>query len=187
MHKDYKTQLYQHRTIETPRLLLRPLDVESDAPALFDLFADEQSAYFNFINPTTTLAEATLLLLDVFVKPLGVWAIIEKTSNQCIGTIDLGLGSIKRNDAVSLGYGLIPRARKQGYATEAVNQVVAFAFNQLAITRIQSEVNSANMASCQLLERCGFVLEGTKRKSQRATDGVLVDMAMYALLIDDLI
>ena len=182
MTKAYKQVLYAHREIETQRLILRPLDVEKDAADLLELFADKQSAYFNFTSPKETVDEVKLFLLNVFFKPYGVWAVVEKESGKCIGTVDLVLNQIEKNDAVTIGYGLVPNKRGQGYATEMVKTIVQICFEKIELTRIGANVNPENKESCKLLERCGFTKEGVIRKYQRATDGELVDMAVYGVI-----
>lgn len=51
----------------------------------------------------------------------------------------------------------------KGYATEALNAVVDYAFRELKLHRIHADYYAANTASARLFEKCGFKIEGIFR------------------------
>ncbi|MPN31681.1 hypothetical protein SDC9_179155 [bioreactor metagenome] len=57
-------------------------------------------------------------------------------------------------------------------------------FNTTDIIRIFAEPFAFNMASCCVLEKSGFALEGTLRQNA-VKNGQVIDMKMYALLKDE--
>jgi ribosomal-protein-alanine N-acetyltransferase len=59
-----------------------------------------------------------------------------------------------------LGYGGVAEWSGAGYMTAALRLVVERAFTDLALHRIEANVQPANAASIALVERCGFVREG---------------------------
>jgi ribosomal-protein-alanine N-acetyltransferase len=59
-----------------------------------------------------------------------------------------------------LGYGGVARWSGAGYMTAALRLVLERAFTDLALHRIEANVQPANAASIALVERCGFVREG---------------------------
>ena len=80
-----------------------------------------------------------------------------------------------------LGYGLDGRYVNRGYMTEALRRVIAFAFGEIALHRIEGNVMPGNLASRAVLEKCGFVCEGASRKYLKI-NGVWEDHLHYALL-----
>lgn len=71
----------------------------------------------------------------------------------------------------------------KGLATSAVKQTCRFIFERTDILRIFAEPFARNLASCRVLEKAGFQLEGVLR-SNAVKNGVVLDMKLYALLKD---
>ena len=69
----------------------------------------------------------------------------------------------------------------KGIATEATRLVLKEAFDALDIAKVSSEVFAPNIASCRVLEKNGFALEGILRKGAYK-DGVLYDLRRYGKL-----
>lgn len=69
----------------------------------------------------------------------------------------------------------------KGYATSAVEQLCKHIFGHTDIIRIFAEPFARNAASCRVLEKAGFRLEGTLR-SNAVKNGKVLDMRMYALV-----
>ena len=65
--------------------------------------------------------------------------------------------------------------------TAAVQELCALVFSSTDIVRIYAEPFADNAASCRVLEKAGFVLEGILRKSV-CKNGVFHDACMYALI-----
>ena len=63
-----------------------------------------------------------------------------------------------------LSYQFSPDAWGMGYAIEATRRVLDFAMNDLSLGRLIAETQSANKASCRLLERLGMT---EQRRVQR--------------------
>ena len=68
-----------------------------------------------------------------------------------------------------------------GIGSEAVRLICRQVFENSDIIRIFAEPFSYNIASCRVLEKNGFVYEGTLRKNA-VKDGKVLDMKMYALI-----
>jgi [ribosomal protein S5]-alanine N-acetyltransferase len=64
---------------------------------------------------------------------------------------------------VEIGYSVVPRCRKQGHATEAVEALTARALAIPDVRRVVAEVHEDNAASITVLQRCGFLRVGTGR------------------------
>ncbi|WP_159081920.1 GNAT family N-acetyltransferase [Paenibacillus sp. CAA11] len=59
----------------------------------------------------------------------------------------------------ALGYMLSPDCWNQGLATEAVRTVMTFGFEQMRLNEITARCDPANLASIQVLHKCGFTEE----------------------------
>jgi len=60
-----------------------------------------------------------------------------------------------------ISYQLLPEWWNKGLATEVITEVLLLSFNKLKLTKIMAETQSANKASCRLLEKVGMRLERT--------------------------
>lgn len=77
--------------------------------------------------------------------------------------------------------GIDPDCEGQGYAADAMETVLEYAFAELNLHRIQLTVFEYNTRAIQLYERLGFVQEGRYRAFLRR-DGKRYDMLLYGLL-----
>jgi RimJ/RimL family protein N-acetyltransferase len=72
-------------------------------------------------------------------------------------------------------YWLLPEGRGLGLATAAVTFLASWAFTTLAIGRLAAFVEVENTPSWAVLERAGFVHEGSLRQHMEDHDGNRVD------------
>lgn len=98
----------------------------------------------------------------------------------------LTLSSVRRGvtQAAVLGYWLGLPYVKRGYMTRAVNAIVGFAFNDLALHRLEAATMPANAVSIRVLERNGFRREGFARGLLKI-NGVWEDHVLFALLAQE--
>ena len=68
---------------------------------------------------------------------------------------------------VELGYGIAEEYRGLGYATEAVETILTWAFDQPGVTSVAAETEEGNAASRRVLEKCGFIPAGEGREGSR--------------------
>jgi RimJ/RimL family protein N-acetyltransferase len=59
---------------------------------------------------------------------------------------------------VTVGYGLAAGARGNGYATEALRALVAWALAQPGVVRVEADTTHANFPSQRVMERAGMRL-----------------------------
>jgi RimJ/RimL family protein N-acetyltransferase len=83
--------------------------------------------------------------------------------------------------SAALGYCLDESAWGQGYATEAAGTLLEWAFGTLDLNRVQAETDTRNAGSARVLEKLGFVREGTLREDC-IVDGDVSDSWVYGLL-----
>lgn len=88
-------------------------------------------------------------------------------------------GDIYRNNA-EIGYWIGEPYWGKGYATETVQLLTAFAFNELQVLRVFAGVFSPNKASMRVLEKAGYTLEAVL-KSAIVKNGVILDEHLFRI------
>lgn len=103
------------------------------------------------------------------------------TEDRVIGSIGVfRCGNIHFRTA-EMGYYIGESYWGKGMGTSAVLQVCRYIFEHTDIIRIFAEPFAQNAASCRVLEKAGFQLEGILH-SNAVKNGKVLDMKMYALL-----
>ena len=111
------------------------------------------------------------------------WGITLKPADTIIGGVSLEYsGWPKANHRAEIGYALAKAYWRRGIGTEAVAAVVRFAFEQLHVHRVEASVTLDNVGSVRLLEKLGFVREGTSRESLLMDDAAYHSVGLYSLL-----
>lgn len=183
MLKDY---LENKPILETPRLILRTL-VPEDAPDLRRWLArDEIYTYWG--RPATKgEREPETMFVDPrpWVKrkpsPDFKWGVISRDTNAVIG--DISVFDIENSRMGSVGYRFDPELWGQGYATEALQAAVEFIFTHTELDRLHATADVRNIASNRVLEKCGFVREGTVRHGKMVS--TYCDYHIWGLLRED--
>lgn len=166
--------------LHTGRLTLRPF-APTDGPAVLDYSQDEDWAAYQQTVPHTA-QEAEQVVADLRLRSWDdrpVWAITR--ASAVVGLVSLVFEADHRIALV--GYGIHRDHRGIGLTGEAVDAVLDAAFAahpQLA--RITAHTDARNQRSIRLLEKLGFVREGTLRSGGVTAQGELVDAAIYGLL-----
>jgi RimJ/RimL family protein N-acetyltransferase len=88
------------------------------------------------------------------------------------------MGDVERVSA-EIGYWLGELFWGRGIATEALVTVTRYAIATHGLTRIYAVPFAWNAASCRVLEKAGYVLEGRLRRSA-IKDGQVTDQLQYA-------
>jgi|WetSurMetagenome_2_1015567.scaffolds.fasta_scaffold583321_1 [ribosomal protein S5]-alanine N-acetyltransferase len=113
------------------------------------------------------------------------FAIELKSERMLVGGIGLDKVDLYQGTA-EVGYWLGKKYWRQGLMSEALGQVVQFAFEELKLRRIDLNAFVENTASNELAKKFGFVYEGTGRQKVRAkADGAVHDENYYGLLKQD--
>jgi RimJ/RimL family protein N-acetyltransferase len=108
--------------------------------------------------------------------------IIQKRDATRIGFISHWTAQPSR--MVEIGYHILPSERGKGYGTEAVQLMIDYLFLSQNIFRIQAITNVRNNASQKVLEKAGFKIEGTIRKSAFVR-GVMTNAYLYSILREE--
>ena len=170
-------------TLHTARLRLRPFD-DADAGDLFRLHSNAYVLRYWDAPPWSERARAERFLTasrQMAEEGSGARLAMDRVSD----TSFLGWCSLTRwnldHRSASLGYCLDQVAWGHGYATEAARSLLQWAFDTLDLNRVQAETDTRNAASARVLEKLGFVREGTLREDC-IVDGEVSDSWVYGLL-----
>jgi ribosomal-protein-alanine N-acetyltransferase len=111
----------------------------------------------------------------------GIW---ERDTGTLVGRI--ALANVVRGawQNATLGYFVGQEWGRRGYATEAVRQVVDFAFGSARLHRVQAAAMPRNIASVRVLEKNQFRFEGRAERYLQI-NGVWEDHSIYALTAED--
>ena len=103
---------------------------------------------------------------------------------EAAGGIGLQLGSDIERRSAEIGYWLGEAFWGRGIATAAVGVLTRYGFEALNLTRIFAIPFASSSASIRVLEKCGYICEGTMRRSA-IKEGVVIDQVLYALTDED--
>jgi RimJ/RimL family protein N-acetyltransferase len=166
-------------TIATSYGEIRPWR-DSDLAALVK-HADNRKVWLNltdaFPHPYTTESGRAFLDLVGRQDPTTYFALA--TSAEAIGGIGISINRDVRRLTAEMGYWLAEPYWGKGFMTETVTKFTEQALKEFGLLRIYAEPYSYNAASCRLLEKAGFVLEGRMRSSV-IKDGKILDQFLYA-------
>ena len=107
------------------------------------------------------------------------------SEKELIGGIGLHLQDDVYHRSAMLGYWLGEPYWGRGIMTRAVRAMTEWGFSELDLLRIYAYVFESNPASARVLEKAGYTLEATLRKSV-VKDGQVMDQLLYAILPDEL-
>jgi len=170
-------------TLRTDRLRLRPFD-DADGDELFALHSNARVMRYWDAPPWRERLRAGRFIAacrQMAVEGTGARLAVDLARDgEFIGWCSLNRWNPDYRSA-SLGYCFGEAAWGQGYATEAARALLGWAFETLDLNRVQAETDTRNVASARVLEKLGFVREGTLREDC-VVDGEVSDSWVYGLI-----
>jgi RimJ/RimL family protein N-acetyltransferase len=170
-------------TLRTARLRLRPF-TDADGDALFALHSSAYVLRYWDAPPWSERARAARFIAtcrQMANEGTGARLAMERLSDKAfVGWCGLTRWNPDYRSA-SLTYCLDDAAWGHGYATEAARAVLRWAFDALDLNRVQAETDTRNAASARVLEKNGFVREGTLREDC-VVNGEVSDSWVFGLL-----
>ncbi len=144
--------------LKTKRLLLQPM-TEQQTQKLIDSQDTEElrTAYGEMLAGSRNDPENRL-----WYTP---WQMTLKADHSNIG--DLCFKGPARDNAVEIGYGILPAYEGRGYTTEAVQAMTRWAFDHENVVFVEAETDPDNKASQRVLEKCGFTPDGAGGEGPR--------------------
>lgn len=156
---DIKAELLQTKlhTLETERLYLRPWD-DFDADELFELAKEPEIGLWCGWEPHKHIRD-TFFALHNFLEFQDTYCICLK-NNEIIGSIGLHLKEqtelTDKDNECELGFWIGKQFWGNGYATEAAQEIIRHAFNDLNIQTIWCSHYEGNNRSKRVQEKLGF-------------------------------
>ncbi len=95
----------------------------------------------------------------------GYQYLLRDATGELVGRVNLVNVKRAHFHCAVLGYRIAEDAGGQGYASEAVRQVLDLAFGELGLHRIEADARAENLGSVRVLVRNGFVQYGRSRRS----------------------
>ncbi len=169
-------------TLQTARLILRPITLE-DAPAMFACSCGPEVGPAAGWKPHESPEETRQIIQEIFLDKEGIFGIVRREGGELIGSVGLTADPKRENERVRmLGYSLGREWWGCGYMTEAARAVVDYGFRTRELDLISAYCYPRNARSRRVLQKLGFIHEGTLRLCERLYTGEVLDDECYALL-----
>ena len=130
-----------------------------------------------FPYPYTAADANAFLGIVARQNPVTFFAIA--TPDEAIGGIGITRNADVHRLTAEMGYWLAEPFWGRGIMTETAAAFSDFAFEAFGLVRIYAEPYEGNIASCRVLEKAGFALEGRMRRNV-IKDGRILDQYLYA-------
>ncbi|MGF1974882.1 MAG: GNAT family N-acetyltransferase [Nostoc sp. CmiSLP01] len=151
--------------LETQRLLLKPI-LESGLNALHAIFIDLYVRRYLCNDKILPLEQVEEMVEEnqknFEEKRYGLWFIETKNEQEIIGFV--GLWNFFEEQQPQLAYALLPKATKQGYATEAATKILEYSFDELnyqyllaSCVGVARRRHRPNLESQKVAERIGMI------------------------------
>lgn len=169
-------------TLETKRLNIREFemgDVESIHRILNEAFHSDAHEYTSLDDRQKWLEWVTRNyreLSQMYQPPYGDRAIVRKEDGQLIGSVGLvpaygpfdtlsyfvsrsGCEDRRFRPEMGLFWAVDPAYQRQGYASEAAQALVDYAFSQLNLSRVIATTEYTNVGSMGVMKRLGMTIQ----------------------------
>lgn len=176
-------QYVAFHNLETPRLILRDIRMEDVQEYYERLWGDGDVCRYLLHNPHQDIGESYEQIQDILQQyeagKFYRWGITEKGDDSLIGII--GLVRIdEETSQCSFAYLLACDYWNRGYGTEALREVIRFAFEELELKRIVADHMAENPASGAVMRKAGMTHIGTE-KGKYEKQCVLHDAEVYEI------
>jgi len=131
--------------------------------------------------PYTEKDAGEFILAMLAADPDQTYAFAITVDDKVIGSIGVFRCANIHSRTAEMGYYIAESHWGRGLGTSAIRKTCSYIFEKTDIIRIFAEPFAINAASCRILEKSGFQLEGTLRKNA-VKNGEVLDMKMYALI-----
>lgn len=135
------------KILRTKRLLLKPIDWDNFDAWMEFIESPEALTYIPFINPTTEDCNNWIARQQKRYEEQkgGLYGIFYE--NTLVGQCGLLLQNVENEELIEIGYHIIPRYWKLGFATEAAIAWRDYAFENKLDTQLISIIHKDNLNS----------------------------------------
>src|SRR5258708_30049331 len=176
-------------TVLTTGRLVLPAPTAADIGALCEICQDEAIQAWTMVPSPYRREHAREFVEQTVSRGMAagtdaVFAAYRSVGGEVVGMVglhDITGPQAKHGAQAEIGYWAAPRARRQGYTTEAVRAVCRWGLAELGVQRIEWIAYVGNDASLAVARRVGFTVEGTLR-SRHVNRGRRTDSWIGSLL-----
>jgi ribosomal-protein-alanine N-acetyltransferase len=157
-----KMNINQFHKLEGKNVCFKALST-NDAQEIHDYASDEEVSRFIGWKLMNTLNETSLFIEEMLRREsVGTHlyaSVVLKSTLEVIGTVMIFNFDKEANQA-EVGYVFHREHWGKGYGRESLKLVSDFAFESLKLHKLHASVVDANIASCLILQKNGYKLEG---------------------------
>ena len=173
--------------LKSDRLIMKKIE-EKGLEGVFAIYHNERVfEYCGIIpkhNKDTVRKMISHFERDYIKRTRIKWGIF--LNDELAGIIE-GFDFNQKVNMCTIGYFLAESYWGKGIATEAVNVLLAFLYNEGNVNRVQAEVMPQNESSKKVLLKNGFMYEGTLRQATLWSGKGIVDLEIYSILREEYI
>ena len=172
--------------LESDEIILKKVEPE-DVNELFQILSNENIFKYRVPGKPWKTIDAVQNVIGHYERDfnkrktiyLGIY--YKKANNKLVGIAEI-FDFDDKIDRVEIGYTVCENYWGNGIATKSVKMLLKFLFNIINVNSIQAMPMPINVKSKNVLERCGFMREGTLRQVKYWTGIGIVDLEMYSIL-----
>lgn len=158
--------------------------ISSDQTAYYDLLSNKQAIRYYGRAPLKDIEEAVyeIELLHKKFESIEVikWALLNKTDNRYIGSVGVkDFSTIHKRGTLSCV--ISPEYWGRGFATESLNTIIHYCFEELCLNRLQAFVDPKNTKAMSLFDKLGFKMEAIFKEYEYERKKH-IDIAIWGLL-----
>jgi ribosomal-protein-alanine N-acetyltransferase len=172
--------------LTTPRLLIR--DHREDDLGSYHELLSNPTVMFRHSETSQTLEQSKERLrksieqINLPQRELYYFCIENRFTSEFVGEIGYGVTKFTPfGKLAGVGYFIHDKHWSRGYTTEALQEVIRFAFEEDNMYRFEAGCLKENVGSERVMQKCGFVKEADFKEYQWH-DGQLKDRVVYRLL-----
>jgi RimJ/RimL family protein N-acetyltransferase len=156
---------------------------EADVPAIVAACNDPEIPRWIPVIPRPYTEADALAFVSGEARPEEARSFAITVGGDVVGAIGM---SVNANATGHVGYWCAREARGRGYTTRALGLVCTFAFDELALRRMELITDPDNLGSQRVATKAGFRREGIVRSHLLHSDGRRRDSVLFSLLPGEL-
>lgn len=170
--------------LNTPRLFLQQI-LPEDQSFIFEGLSDPDVIRFYGVSyDTFQSASVQMEWYEQMLKEgSGVaWKIVDRESKKAMGVVAVYLYKPAHKRA-EVGFWILPQFWNRGYASEALRAAIDYWRIEKLLHRMEAFVEEGNNASKRILEKAGFIYEGTMKDCE-IKNGKFISLQIFGLIME---
>lgn len=158
---------------------------EDDLMLFYRMGSDVEACRASGARPAEDIVQAQVQL-EKSMELGNCFAIVLRSAMQPVGLIYASPDIHRLNKkAYMLSYRLDRNYWGRGYMPQAVKYMLKFLFMNMGADVVSVAHFTENLRSKRVIEKCGFVYEGTLRREFTHWDGRILDSCVYSMLYEE--